>query len=236
MITGYPNPYGSRLTPRPLFMPFRDAFPITQTEFMEPRRVLPSLRKSNAAPADCTHSLLGHGRNRHVSAAPLRANVSDMDEIAVPCFIQGPKSLLLYRTTLASFGPDVPAASSYAAERPIFILPFRSRRVLPSLRKSNAAPADCTHSLLGLGRNRHVSAAPFLCAASEKNVPNKTLLRASANKSCAGSGPENLVAGAVAYHGKRVKRVFCAAVPIFNIPIIACWQNIVTFTPRPFLP
>ena len=146
MITGYPNPYGSRLTPRPLFMPFRDAFPITQTEFMEPRRVLPSLRKSNAA------------------------------------------------------------------------------------------PADCTHSLLGLGRNRHVSAAPFLCAASEKNVPNKTLLRASANKSCAGSGPENLVAGAVAYHGKRVKRVFCAAVPIFNIPIIACWQNIVTFTPRPFLP
>ena len=204
---------------------------------MEPRRVLPSLRKSNAAPADCTRPLFGRGRNRHVSAAPLRANVSDMDGMAAPCFIQGPKSLLLYRTILASFGPDVPAASSYAAERPIFSLPIRSRRVLPSLRKSNAAPADCTHSLLGRGRNRHVSAAPFLYAASEKNVSDKTLLRAAANKSCAGSGPENLVAGAVAYHGKRVKRVFCAAVPIFNIPIIACWQNIVgadgTLAPRP---
>lgn len=38
-------------------------------EFMEPRRVLLPLR-TIAAPADCTRSLLGSGRNRYVAAAP----------------------------------------------------------------------------------------------------------------------------------------------------------------------
>lgn len=173
------------------FMPNRDAFPTTQTEIMEPRRVLPSLRKSNAAPADCTHSRIGRGRNRSVQIVPGGETSSRRNRTQE--LSKGPKSLLLYRTILASFGPDVPAASQNAAERPIFMLPFRSRRVQPSLRKSNAAHADFTHFLLGRRRNRHVSAAPVHCAAWEKNVPNKPQLWATANKS-AGSGPLNLVA------------------------------------------
>ena len=36
LITGYPNPYGSRLTPRPLFMPIRGAFPTIHTNLWNP--------------------------------------------------------------------------------------------------------------------------------------------------------------------------------------------------------
>ena len=69
-LIGFPNTFNAKCICVPCFFyayPGR-IFPKSH-EFMEPRRVLPSMRNI-AAPADCTRSQLGTGRNRYVSAAP----------------------------------------------------------------------------------------------------------------------------------------------------------------------
>ena len=86
---------------------------------------------------------------------------------------------------------------------------METRCVLPSMRNI-AAPADCTRSQLGTGRNRYVSAAPAWNRTPGLAVQNnKSRLSVAANKSCLQGRPFKIWSCAPAPYGKGTH--VCAA-------------------------
>lgn len=85
-----------------------------------------------------------------------------------------------------------------------------------SLQNQIAAPADCTHPLIGSGRNRYVAATPFYSAATVYADANYPSLPDAANKLCADGRLLKCWSGTVAISVMENSRFFVAAVPIFD--------------------
>lgn len=79
-----------------------------------------------------------------------------------------------------------------------------------------AAPADCTHSLIGSRRNRRVAATPFHSAATINADANYPSLSEAANKLCADGRLLKCWSGTVAISVMENSRFFVAAVPTFD--------------------
>lgn len=79
-----------------------------------------------------------------------------------------------------------------------------------------AAPADCTHPLIGSGRNRCVAATPFHSAVPGNTDANYPSLPDAANKLCADGRLLKCWSGTVAISVMENSRFFVAAVPIFD--------------------
>lgn len=79
-----------------------------------------------------------------------------------------------------------------------------------------AAPADCTHPLIGSGRNRYAAATPFYSAATVYADANYPCLPEAANKLCADGRLLKCWSGTVAISVMENSRFFVAAVPIFD--------------------
>lgn len=79
-----------------------------------------------------------------------------------------------------------------------------------------AAPADCTHPLIGSGRNRCVAATPFHSAATINADANYPCLPEAANKSCADGRLLKCWSGTVAISVMENSRFFVAAVLTFD--------------------
>ena len=79
-----------------------------------------------------------------------------------------------------------------------------------------AAPADCTHPLIGSGRNRYVAATPFYSAATVYADANYPCLPEAANKLCTDGRLLKCWSGTVAISVMENSRFLVAAVPIFD--------------------
>lgn len=79
-----------------------------------------------------------------------------------------------------------------------------------------AAPADCTHSLIGSRRNRRVAATPFHSAATINADANYPSLSEAANKSCTDGRLLKCWSGTVAISVMENSRFLVAAIPIFD--------------------
>lgn len=79
-----------------------------------------------------------------------------------------------------------------------------------------AAPADCTHPLIGSGRNRCVAATPFHSAVPGNTDANYPSLSEAANKSCTDGRLLKCWSGTVAISVMENSRFFVAAVPTFD--------------------
>lgn len=91
-----------------------------------------------------------------------------------------------------------------------------------------AASADCTHPLIGSGRNRCVAATPFHSAATINADANYPSLSEAANKSCTDGRLLKCWSGTVAISVMENSRFFVAGVPTFD----NSYNNIPPTNPR----
>lgn len=94
-----------------------------------------------------------------------------------------------------------------------------------------AAPADCTHPLIGSGRNRYVAATPFHSAATINADANYPCLPEAANKLCADGRLLKCWSGTVAISVMENSRFLMAAVPFSDLPINKLYAAVLRSVP-----
>lgn len=94
-----------------------------------------------------------------------------------------------------------------------------------------AAPADCTHSLIGSGRNRYVAATPFHSAMPGNTDANYPSLSEAANKSCTDGRLLKCWSGTVAISVMENSRFWVAAVLFSDLPINKLYATVLRSVP-----